>query len=262
MAKLYAQPYDMDAKGFYFSGADEYHKKAAKNRNHFGQVVEEYMFEFIDGTDAEFMIFEALKGGDWLDLEKYEEVVDELADDPEKALGVKTLLKSGFAEKKVLDNLDEIHVSQQSPEDYTYELLEDAGYPSGSDWYFDYERYGAAVRDDEEQNALEQINEALEDEDEEYAQVLQERLNEMQSLSDKKLGMELIDDMYGDDIPKSLMKEYFEYDNYARDHFANAGSELHHIRHKGDDYIIEALMNPKRKRKSNKRKRRANSRRN
>ena len=42
MTQLYAQPYDISATGFYFDTLEEYEQKAAKNRNDFGGIIEEY----------------------------------------------------------------------------------------------------------------------------------------------------------------------------------------------------------------------------
>lgn len=70
--KLYAQPYDIEANGFSFSTMEEYEKKAKKNKNRFGQQVEEYEFQFIDGIDFD-------RGQEVLDalgLEKFMEVND------------------------------------------------------------------------------------------------------------------------------------------------------------------------------------------
>jgi hypothetical protein len=53
MAQFHAQPYDIDATGFYFNDAEDYQIKADANRNRYGQPVEEYEIQFIDGTDLE-----------------------------------------------------------------------------------------------------------------------------------------------------------------------------------------------------------------
>lgn len=50
---LYAQPYDICATGFYFENAEDFDRLAAENRNEFGQVVEEYEIQFIDGNDLD-----------------------------------------------------------------------------------------------------------------------------------------------------------------------------------------------------------------
>lgn len=49
MTTLHAQPYDISANGFYFESLEEYADKAAKNRNDYGDPVEEYEIQFIDG---------------------------------------------------------------------------------------------------------------------------------------------------------------------------------------------------------------------
>tara|TARA_R110000868_G_scaffold64234_3_gene193108 strand:- start:2477 stop:2986 length:510 start_codon:yes stop_codon:yes gene_type:complete len=47
--KLYAQPYDISATGFYFETAEQYEELSAKAVNDFGQRVEEFEIQFIDG---------------------------------------------------------------------------------------------------------------------------------------------------------------------------------------------------------------------
>lgn len=56
MTQLHAQPYDFAASGFYFETAKEYAAKAKDNRNGYGDEVEEYEIQFIDGDllDCEF----------------------------------------------------------------------------------------------------------------------------------------------------------------------------------------------------------------
>ncbi|WP_282091665.1 hypothetical protein [Epibacterium ulvae] len=51
MPKLHAQPYDPDANGCYFESMEDYVSKAKLNRNSFGDVVEEYEIQFVDGED-------------------------------------------------------------------------------------------------------------------------------------------------------------------------------------------------------------------
>lgn len=60
MTKLYAHPYDISARGFYFDSAEEYSAKAVRNRNSFGGIVEEYEIQFIDGDAVDAALFEAL----------------------------------------------------------------------------------------------------------------------------------------------------------------------------------------------------------
>jgi len=55
MTQLFAQPYDLSATGFYFESSEEYQDKAEKAVNDYGDLVEEFEIQFIDGEtiDAE-----------------------------------------------------------------------------------------------------------------------------------------------------------------------------------------------------------------
>uniref|UniRef100_A0A2A4YZ29 Antirestriction protein ArdA n=1 Tax=OCS116 cluster bacterium TaxID=2030921 RepID=A0A2A4YZ29_9PROT len=46
---FYAQPYDISANGFYFSSFENYNKQAAVLKNDYGDPVEEFEIQFIDG---------------------------------------------------------------------------------------------------------------------------------------------------------------------------------------------------------------------
>ena len=52
---FYAQPYSVDAKGFYFDSFEDYTTKQARCRDRFGNAVEEFEIQFIDGPDADLM---------------------------------------------------------------------------------------------------------------------------------------------------------------------------------------------------------------
>lgn len=49
MTQLFAQPYDLAATGFYFESAEDYDDKAIALRNDYGEPVEEFEIQFIDG---------------------------------------------------------------------------------------------------------------------------------------------------------------------------------------------------------------------
>jgi hypothetical protein len=57
MTKLFAQPYDISAYGFYFETAAEYEEKADKLLNSYGQPVEEFEMQFIDGEGIDSELF-------------------------------------------------------------------------------------------------------------------------------------------------------------------------------------------------------------
>jgi hypothetical protein len=60
MTTLYAQPYDISANGFYFDTVDDYNEKATKLLNSYGQPVEEFELQFIDGESIDADLFKVL----------------------------------------------------------------------------------------------------------------------------------------------------------------------------------------------------------
>lgn len=61
MTTLYAQPYDISSTGFYFTSADEFTANAAHAVNDYGQPVEEFEIQFIDGEDMDCALASAWK---------------------------------------------------------------------------------------------------------------------------------------------------------------------------------------------------------
>ncbi|MDD3444399.1 MAG: antirestriction protein ArdA [Zavarzinia sp.] len=57
---LFAQPYDISATGFYFETIEEYEACAAKAVNAYGQPVEEFEIQFIDGERIDCELAEAI----------------------------------------------------------------------------------------------------------------------------------------------------------------------------------------------------------
>ena len=60
MTLLYAQPYDRSAEGFYFRDIEEYDNTIATIRNAFGDPVEEFEIQFIDGEQIDCELAEAM----------------------------------------------------------------------------------------------------------------------------------------------------------------------------------------------------------
>ena len=54
---LFAQPYNLDAQGFYFHSTEEFETQSENLRDRFGCPVEEFEIQFIDGEGAD--LFEA-----------------------------------------------------------------------------------------------------------------------------------------------------------------------------------------------------------
>lgn len=104
MTLLYAHPYDLSAEGFMFNSTDQYRAKAKALKNRFGDPVEEFEIQFVDGEliDAELAKAYALYQGsiqdfftaveDWSEDQKRRYIIlvgecgyghEQVADDPE-----------------------------------------------------------------------------------------------------------------------------------------------------------------------------------
>ena len=140
MSNVYhATPYDISAAGFYFSSYDEYLEKAASHRNEYGDPVEEYEIQAIE-LDA-FELFDALKINQatlkiWLD--QFEDM-----DEEEQAKAIYLITYQGVCISDVQSQIDDVCLTEQTPEDYVYDYLEDTGLmasiPASLRYYFDIE---------------------------------------------------------------------------------------------------------------------------
>ncbi len=54
---LHATPFNLDAIGFYFDELEDYQSKSESHLDSYGNLVEEFEIQFIDGDDA--ALFEA-----------------------------------------------------------------------------------------------------------------------------------------------------------------------------------------------------------
>lgn len=57
---LHAQPYDLAAAGFYFESAEEFQVKSKALRNDFGDPIEEFEIQFIDGEEIDCDLAKAI----------------------------------------------------------------------------------------------------------------------------------------------------------------------------------------------------------
>lgn len=60
MTQLHAQPYDLSAAGFYFQTAEEYAERANALCNDYGEPVEEFEIQFIDGEHIDCDLAQAI----------------------------------------------------------------------------------------------------------------------------------------------------------------------------------------------------------
>ena len=76
MTQLHAQLYDIAATGFYFETAEGYEKSANALRNDYGDHVEEFEIQFIDGESTDCDLAKAI-GLNQANFARYFEIIDE-----------------------------------------------------------------------------------------------------------------------------------------------------------------------------------------
>ena len=58
--QFYAQPYDLAANGFYFETYEDFVSRSKALKNDYGELVEEFEIQFIDGNEIHAALFKAL----------------------------------------------------------------------------------------------------------------------------------------------------------------------------------------------------------
>lgn len=200
MTTFYANPYSVSAQGFYFSSPEGFEQKSAKNIDKgTGQAVEEYSFEFIDGSDINAKLWNALVGSEgFFDIEKWYEDVEPLdLDEKAKAYWLAENLNMTDMDE-ILDKLDDVILYEGPAKDYVYDLIDDIGVEGVKGDYFDYDAFGRDLAFDLDPD----------EEGDEY----------LLSLSDQERGEEYIDQHGGvQELGKETAQRYFDYDALTRD---------------------------------------------
>lgn len=137
----HATPYDLSASGFFFSSYEDYTAQAATHRNAFGQPVEEYEIQFIDGENS--ALFAAL-GICQATLSLWFEAFEQLSmHEAIKAIYLATDLNTPI--DRILDRLDDVMLFEGTSVEYAREYIEETGMldplPESLRWYFDTEAF-------------------------------------------------------------------------------------------------------------------------
>lgn len=136
----FAQPYSIEAVGFYFADLADYRAKAANAVDRFGTPVEEFEIEYINGDYSR--LFSAVRVTQaslaaWFDL------LDELDGDEDRYLIACHLAEDGHALGDLSSCWDDYRVYRGTAADYACELVEDCyEVPGNLAGYIDYERLG------------------------------------------------------------------------------------------------------------------------
>lgn len=244
---LYANPYDTSAKGFYFKDADEYVKKADALENEYGDPVEEFSIEFIDGDEIEQKLFKAMSVSQ-ANVEDYLELVDDL--DEEDMFKISVITDDlGYSFEDALDKYEDLIVYGEFRNDVEFAQeyvdgigsLEDAlgdnvqnyfdyasfgrnlrmdGY--GTSWKVEYETSDDDGELDEEFFDWDEADEAgrawLEEAEDDGEEDPSYEVVEVDSnMSDRELGEEFVDSAGWEGVGRDNIENYFDWDQFARD---------------------------------------------
>lgn len=121
---LYANPYNQDANGFYFSSLEEYETKAKNLSDRYGNAVEEFEIDFINGDESEQFLFDLIKVNQ-ANLDYYFDCVNEYSLDENQVIAGKYLLDCGHTIESILENVDNVQIYEGSASDYAYEFIND-----------------------------------------------------------------------------------------------------------------------------------------
>jgi hypothetical protein len=140
MTILHATPYNIDAAGFYFENMANYQSKSEKHLDRFGNLVEEFEIQFIDGDDAELF---AACGINQASLNTWFDDI-ELMQDFEKVNLYYLVAVVGYNLDQALNKLDEPCIYEGGILEAATEAFDECWLPSMPDsihFYVDYEKF-------------------------------------------------------------------------------------------------------------------------
>ena len=137
---LYAQPYNMDAQGFYFHSFEQYETKSENLRDRFGNVVEEFEIQFIDGDDAE--LFEACGINQSNLVTWFDDIEDK--DENEKIALYFLTGELGYTLDQAMDKVEDVIIYEGDAKEAAEELFDECyahTIPENLRWYFDMDKF-------------------------------------------------------------------------------------------------------------------------
>ncbi|MDP2794923.1 MAG: antirestriction protein ArdA [Sulfurisoma sp.] len=140
MTTFYANPYNLDAAGFYFAAAGEFIEKMEALTDRWGAPVEEFEIDFVDGDD--FALFSAC-GIDQGNLERWFDEIEPLGDREKVALAW-LVGEAGYTLDDALGKIDDVSLARGQLLDAATELFDDCyldSVPENVRNYIDYEAF-------------------------------------------------------------------------------------------------------------------------
>lgn len=138
--EYFAQPYNPDAIGFYFSTYEEFQSKSESLVDHYNNPVEEFEIQFIDGEDGE--LFKACSINQ-SNIEGFITACEELQD-YEKVSLFYLCSNNGYFFEDGLRRMDEVCIQEGELKDIAEELFDElysGDIPENIRFYIDYEKF-------------------------------------------------------------------------------------------------------------------------
>jgi len=137
---LFAQPYNLDARGFYFHSTEEFESKSENLRDRFGCPVEEFEIQFIDGECVD--LFEAC-GINQCNVRSWFDDIEALDDEEQISLYFLTGIL-GYSLDNAMDKIDEVSIFHGDAQEAAEEFFDDCYadlIPENLRFYFDMEKF-------------------------------------------------------------------------------------------------------------------------
>jgi len=141
MSNYHATPFDTSASGFYFDDYEEYLSKAKNHKNDYGDIIDEFRIQFIDGDN--YQLFNALDINQ-ANLEQWFDNFEQLSgEELIKAIYLAEYCAENISD--IPDKLDDVCLFEGTATEYAEEYIEDCGLlselPENLRYYFDVEAF-------------------------------------------------------------------------------------------------------------------------
>lgn len=147
-ARFFAQPYDISANGFFFADGEDYLTKVKACKNAYGQPVEEFEIQFIDGNDLNAELFKALDISQATILSFIDKL--DIWEDHQKKHLIVAVGECGYnfdAETGDPDDFDVILYTDMKLSDLAYQFVDESLFGDIPEHLTNYIDYDAIARD-------------------------------------------------------------------------------------------------------------------
>jgi len=143
MTKFHAQPYDISATGLYFESAEEFYAKISKAVNDYGDPLEEFEIQFIDGNDVDCALAEVWSVNQ-ANIGAFFDAVNDW-DDEQKKHYIIAVGECGYSHEQVADKSDNVDIQLyqvESLKELAEQFVDDGLFgeiPEQLQFYIDYD---------------------------------------------------------------------------------------------------------------------------